>query len=64
MINQRQLRHWETFSELQLARAAGVSPVVVREYLLKFGRYNLIQSEKRGTVEHEAIRSILRRAAV
>lgn len=39
---------WETFSELQLARAAGVSPVVVREYLLKFGRYNLIQSEKRG----------------
>ena len=24
------------------------SPVVVREYLLKFGRYNLIQSEKRG----------------
>lgn len=48
MINQRQLRPGETFSELQLARAAGVSPVVVREYLLKFGRYNLIQSEKRG----------------
>lgn len=47
MINQRQLRR-ETFSELQLARAAGVSPVVVREYLLKFGRYNLIHSEKRG----------------
>lgn len=48
MINQRQLRAGETFSELQLARAAGVSPVVVREYLLKFGRYNLIQSGKRG----------------
>ncbi|GDX08120.1 GntR family transcriptional regulator [Buttiauxella selenatireducens] len=48
MINQRQLRAGETFSELQLARAAGVSPVVVREYLLKFGRYNLIQNEKRG----------------
>lgn len=48
MINQRQLRAGETFSELQLARAAGVSPVVVREYLLKFGRYNLIHSEKRG----------------
>ncbi len=63
MINQRQLRPGETFSELQLARAAGVSPVVVREYLLKFGRYNLIQSEKRVSVEHEAIRSILRRAA-
>lgn len=48
MINQRQLRPGETFSELQLARAAGVSPVVVREFLLKFGRYNIIQSEKRG----------------
>ncbi|MBU9833673.1 GntR family transcriptional regulator (plasmid) [Rahnella aquatilis] len=48
MINQRQLRAGESFSELQLARAAGVSPVVVREYLLKFGRYNLIESEKRG----------------
>ncbi|MET6679270.1 GntR family transcriptional regulator [Citrobacter amalonaticus] len=48
MINQRQLRAGETFSELQLARMAGVSPVVVREYLLKFGRYDLIQSEKRG----------------
>ncbi|MFS9669025.1 GntR family transcriptional regulator, partial [Klebsiella pneumoniae] len=48
MINQRQLRAGERFSELQLARAAGVSPVVVREFLLKFSRYNLIESEKRG----------------
>ncbi|HFZ8994907.1 TPA: FCD domain-containing protein [Citrobacter freundii] len=48
MINQRQLRAGETFSEIQLAKIAGVSPVVVREYLLKFGRYNIIQSEKRG----------------
>ncbi|STL26386.1 DNA-binding transcriptional regulator [Escherichia coli] len=64
MINLRQLRAGESFSELQLARAAGVSPVVVREYLLKFGRYNLIQSEKRGQWQHEAVRSILRRAAV
>jgi hypothetical protein len=48
MINQRQLRAGEIFSELQLARAAGVSPVVVREFLLKFSRYNLIESEKRG----------------
>lgn len=48
MINQRQVRPGETFSELQIARAAGVSPVVAREYLLKFGRYNLIESEKRG----------------
>lgn len=48
MINQRVLRAGESFSELHLARVAGVSPVIVREYLLKFGRYNLIQSEKRG----------------
>lgn len=48
MINQRQLRAGESFSELQLARAAAVSPVVVREYLLKFERYNLIKNEKRG----------------
>lgn len=45
MINQRQLRAGESFSELQLARAAGVSPVVVREYLLKFERYNLIKTK-------------------
>ncbi len=55
MINQRQLRAGEIFSELQLARAAGVSPVVVREFLLKFSRYNLIESEKRGTVEYEEV---------
>ncbi|MCF6690244.1 MULTISPECIES: GntR family transcriptional regulator [Raoultella] len=48
MINQRQLCAGEIFSELQLARDAGVSPVVVREYLLKFERYTLIKSEKRG----------------
>lgn len=48
LIHQRQLLPGKTFSELQLARTAGVSPVVVREYLLKFERYNLIQSEKRG----------------
>ncbi len=44
MINQRQLRAGERFSELQLARAAGVSPVR-SEFLLKFSRYNLIESE-------------------
>ena len=61
MINQRQLRAGETFSELQLARAAGVSPVVVREYLLKFGRYDLIQSEKRGQWSMKALLSPLPR---
>ncbi|RPH30966.1 GntR family transcriptional regulator [Buttiauxella warmboldiae] len=48
MINQRQLQAGETFSEMQLAKIAGVNPSVVREYLLKFCRYNLIVSEKRG----------------
>ncbi|KAA9000642.1 GntR family transcriptional regulator [Affinibrenneria salicis] len=48
MINQRQLKAGDAFSELQLARGAGVSPMVVREYLLRFCRYNLIVSERRG----------------
>lgn len=48
MINQRQLRAGELFSELQLAKAANVSPATVREYLLKFCRYNLVVNEKRG----------------
>ncbi|VDZ84965.1 transcriptional regulator NanR [Kluyvera intermedia] len=48
MINQRQLKAGEVMSEIQLAKMAGVSPVAAREYLLKFGRYNLIVSEKRG----------------
>ena len=48
MINHRQLRAGESFSEIQLAKATGVSPVVVREYLLRFSRYNLIVSERRG----------------
>lgn len=48
MINQRQLQAGETISEIQLAKIAGVSPVAAREYLLKFCRYNLIVSEKRG----------------
>lgn len=48
MINQRQLRAGEVFSELQLAKAANVSPATVREYLLKFCRYDLVISEQRG----------------
>lgn len=49
MINQRELRAGERFTELELARATGVNPVVVREFLLKFSRYSLIENEKRGT---------------
>ncbi|MDN8910312.1 GntR family transcriptional regulator, partial [Staphylococcus aureus] len=44
MINQKQLRAGDTFTELQLSRAVNVSPVVVREFLLHFSRYNLIDS--------------------
>lgn len=48
MINQRKLRAGDSFSELQLAREAMVSPIVVREFLLRFCRYNLIESIRRG----------------
>lgn len=36
MIDQRMLKPGDTFTELQLARSAGVSPVAVREFLLRF----------------------------
>lgn len=49
MINQRELKAGESFTELELARSTGVAPVVVREFLLKFSRYSLIENEKRGT---------------
>ncbi|MCS3409520.1 GntR family transcriptional regulator [Serratia sp. AKBS12] len=48
MINQKQLRAGDSFSELQLARLVNVSPVVVREFLLRFSRYNLLDNVKRG----------------
>lgn len=48
MINQRQLRAGDRFTELELAKRVGVSPVVVREFLLKFSRYSLIEGERRG----------------
>lgn len=48
MINQRQLLLGETFSELQLARAAGVSSMTARKYISKLWCYNFIQREKRG----------------
>lgn len=48
MINQRQLLIGETFSELQLARAAGVSAMTARKYISKLWCYNFIQREKRG----------------
>ncbi|MFH8135974.1 FCD domain-containing protein [Pantoea osteomyelitidis] len=48
LINQRQLTPGDTFSELQLAQQVKVSPVVVREFLLRFMRYNLLEQVKRG----------------
>ncbi|MFS2221616.1 FCD domain-containing protein [Pantoea sp. B65] len=48
MINQRQLKPGDIFSELKLAQSVRVSPVVVREFLLRFCHYNLIEQVRRG----------------
>jgi len=48
LINQRQLVPGDSFTELQLAQRVKVSPVVVREFLLRFMRYNLLEPVKRG----------------
>lgn len=48
MISQHQLLPGDTFTEVQLARAANVNPAVVREFLLRFSRYNLIENVRRG----------------
>lgn len=48
LINQRQLMPGDTFSELQLAQQVKVSPIVVREFLLRFIRYDLLEPVKRG----------------
>ncbi len=48
LINQRQLMPGDTFSELQLAQQVKVSPIVVREFLLRFMRYDLLEPIKRG----------------
>lgn len=48
LINQRLLMPGDTFTELQLAQRVKVSPVVVREFLLRFMRYNLLEPVKRG----------------
>ncbi|PJZ05461.1 GntR family transcriptional regulator [Pantoea rodasii] len=48
LINQRQLMPGDSFSELQLAQQVNVSPTVVREFLLRFMRYDLLEPVKRG----------------
>lgn len=48
MISQRLIKPGDSFTELQLARSASVSPVSVREFLLRFSRYGLINNIHRG----------------
>lgn len=48
MIQRRELQPGDKFTELQLAHRANVSPVAVREFLLRFSRYNLIENIRRG----------------
>ncbi|MGG4607745.1 GntR family transcriptional regulator [Providencia sp. Me31A] len=48
LIQQRELKPGDSFTELQLAHRANVSPVVVREFLLQFSQYNLIENLRRG----------------
>lgn len=48
MIDQRLLKPGDSFTELQLSRSASVSPVAVREFLLRFSRYGLINNIHRG----------------
>ncbi|MBJ3813695.1 GntR family transcriptional regulator [Shimwellia pseudoproteus] len=49
MINQRVLRPGARFTELALARETGATPQIVREFLLRFSRYALIEHEQRGS---------------
>ena len=48
LINQRLLMPGDRFTELQLAQQTHVGPVVVREFLLRFMRYNLLEPVRRG----------------
>lgn len=48
IIAQYRLHPGETFNEVHLARVAGVSTIIVQEFLLKLCRYNLVENEKPG----------------
>lgn len=48
MIQQRELKPGSTFTEQQLAKQTNVSPTIVREFLLRFSRYNLMENQRRG----------------
>jgi DNA-binding GntR family transcriptional regulator len=47
-IYQRDLPPGSSFTEIELARLAGVSTITVREFLIAFSRYGLIEKKPRG----------------
>lgn len=47
LINRGQLRPGEKFSELELAKGSGCNTITVREFLIKFSRFGLIEKKPR-----------------
>ena len=47
LIHQGKLLPGDKFSELELAKASGCTTITVREYLIKFSRFNLIEKKPR-----------------
>lgn len=48
LINSHQLLPGDRFDEIQLAKQANVTPIVVREFLLRFLHYGLISNYEKG----------------
>ncbi|WP_392561149.1 GntR family transcriptional regulator [Orbus sturtevantii] len=48
LINSHKLLPGDQFSEIELAKKANVSPIVVREFLLRFLHYGLINNYQKG----------------
>ncbi|MCX8639486.1 GntR family transcriptional regulator [Gilliamella sp. B3172] len=51
LINSKKLLPGDHFNEIQLAKEINVSPIVVREFLLRFLHYGLIDNVKKGEWE-------------
>lgn len=51
LINSKKLLPGDQFNEIQLAKETNVSPIVVREFLLRFLHYGLINNVKKGEWE-------------
>lgn len=47
LIHKGKLLPGDKFSELELAKASGVTTITVREFLIKFSRFNLIEKKPR-----------------